>query len=802
MNDYGGISYCGEETTGTCTRESITDATVETVGDRFLISIITKENEIVGDLKFGLASGTAQLFSDLQRTPEGGLNQAVNGKNIFEVTEEMRNGFSVLAAVFVAGSFNITDTGTCTRESITDATVETVGDRFLISIITKENEIVGDLKFGLASGTAQLFSDLQRTPAVNGKNIFEVTEEMRNGFSVLAAVFVAGSFNITDTGPPTCWEPWGEWSACDTGCKSVTVSRTRNRNCSDDTRCTCTESKVQELACESDCSTHVRDLLWNAIFRCLLEFRDCVIGETCVCEEGYKMEDGKCIPKEECGCYDSEGKKYNENEVYPSPSGSPCEECKCNNEKKFVCGPKAACCDWAEWTSWDDCNPSCGVNATKSRTRVSQSAVTCDKQNPETETADCVVPLCPCDYQGDIIKSGTTVDEECFTVKCEDGNATKVPKSPIDGTYKEWAEWSTITCNGKMCRDRNMTRQRECDGPKCDGKECENGPREVETEPCGTAECCDPVWTAWTSCSKDCIKDGEASGIKTRNFTIANPDDKSCQITEQTQEPCGEPCYCNKYIWSEWTTCEGTCGLQNVTRTRDTQNDVRCEHLDKLETRDCYEEPCICDKANEEYSNYTYCQMTCEDRSPRDNCESPPKPGCMCTNNTMRRGADCVTIEECLDCVYNGKIYKNGESITDPADNCTKFICEEGEPMPTDNCVKSCNSDTEDMILAPEGSCCKYECRKKTCQPSPEKVTIGVQGCVDSFEVEQYSCKGDCGPSTVTFDVTNNNAMVKECRCCIPVETSLKNYTVTCTDSSSRTISIREITSCSCNMCM
>lgn len=108
--------------------------------------------------------------------------------------------------------------------------------------------------------------------------------------------------------------------------------------------------------------------------------------------------------------------------------------------------------------------------------------------------------------------------------------------------------------------------------------------------------------------------------------------------------------------------------------------------------------------------------------------------------------------------------------------------------------------DTEDMVLAPEGSCCKYECKKKTCQPSAEKVKIGVEGCIASFEVDQYFCKGDCGPSSFTYDVSKNNEMVKECRCCIPAETSLQNYTVTCDDTSSRTISIRKITSCSCNM--
>lgn len=64
---------------------------------------------------------------------------------------------------------------------------------------------------------------------------------------------------------------------------------------------------------------------------------DCVIGETCVCEEGYKMEDSKCIPKEECGCYDSDGKKYNEEEVYPSPTGNTCEEWYFKFLKSFLC---------------------------------------------------------------------------------------------------------------------------------------------------------------------------------------------------------------------------------------------------------------------------------------------------------------------------------------------------------------------------------------------------------------------------------------------------------------------------------
>lgn len=48
--------------------------------------------------------------------------------------------------------------------------------------------------------------------------------------------------------------------------------------------------------------------------------------------------------------------------------------------------------------------------------RVAQSAATCEEQQPKTETADCVVPLCACDYGGNVIPSGDTVREECFTM--------------------------------------------------------------------------------------------------------------------------------------------------------------------------------------------------------------------------------------------------------------------------------------------------------------------------------------------------------------------------------------------------
>ncbi|KAJ0058726.1 hypothetical protein NL108_000437, partial [Boleophthalmus pectinirostris] len=93
---------------------------------------------------------------------------------------------------------------------------------------------------------------------------------------------------------------------------------------------------------------------------------DCVPG--CVCDDGYVLERRKCVPIQECGCIDLNGKKYNFGDVWYLSHCS--EKCKCEKrrgvgriecEEQEECDGKAVCLQnsngeyFCEKTDFSDC---------------------------------------------------------------------------------------------------------------------------------------------------------------------------------------------------------------------------------------------------------------------------------------------------------------------------------------------------------------------------------------------------------------------------------------------------------------
>ena len=146
-----------------------------------------------------------------------------------------------------------------------------------------------------------------------------------------------------------------------------------------------------------------------------------------------------------------------------------------------------------------------------------------------------------------------------------------------------WSEWTTCTkdCGGGTS-DRVRQNRHHCFG----NETCEN---ELERKKCNIIPC-DPIWSEWSDCEiQDCDK---LLGIQRRsrlnscfgNFNCENHDsfqNQTCQIAEDSKiyrETCG--------IWTAWSSCVVNCQdpvdkTQKFTTTR--------QRLGETEVKTCYD---------------------------------------------------------------------------------------------------------------------------------------------------------------------------------------------------------------------
>lgn len=287
-------------------------------------------------------------------------------------------------------------------------------------------------------------------------------------------------------------------------------------------------------------------------------------------------------------------------------------------------------CAVSDWTDWGDCSVACGGGTQQRSREVTQSAANGGAICPAlTESRLCNTQGCPVDCTVGAFSDWGSCSKNCggglrtrsrpvVTEAANGGAACPVLEEsetcntqpcPVDCVVSEWEAFGTCSAT---CGGGTHTRKRTVVTPASNGGAvC---PPLEETASCNTQGC--PVacvvsdWSAFSECSAEC-----GGGESARTRTVVTPASNggiACPALRETvackEEPC--PGSCTVSDWTDWGTCNTTCGGGTQTRTRTmTGGAAPCPALE--ETRACNEQACPIDCVLSDWSGFGTCSVTC-----------------------------------------------------------------------------------------------------------------------------------------------------------------------------------------------
>ncbi|XP_028401625.1 uncharacterized protein LOC114524674 [Dendronephthya gigantea] len=257
--------------------------------------------------------------------------------------------------------------------------------------------------------------------------------------------------------------------------------------------------------------------------------------------------------------------------------------------------------NFTAWARWSNCSRNCGIGI-QERTR------SCSKPKKQGEGKDCI--------------GNSTETRSCnITLHCP-------------GTYNCTSLWSNWTsCNascGTGYRSRNRTWYNVVEGVSCNGTSYQH-------ILCNLTAC--PVlanysaWTNWTMCNKSCYQSRTRECLNITQNMICNKttiETRQCNCTTAGFSP-----------WSNWTACNTTC-LQSSNRTcLDTTITMMCGGFE-TKTQPCNIETCQASQEISNWSNWTSCNVTCGNGIKTRRCLNATGYGCNGTNIT-----ECDNLPPC-----------------------------------------------------------------------------------------------------------------------------------------------------------
>ncbi|KAK2182809.1 hypothetical protein NP493_335g03034 [Ridgeia piscesae] len=294
---------------------------------------------------------------------------------------------------------------------------------------------------------------------------------------------------------------------------------------------------------------------------------------------------------------------------------------------------------WLQWSEWTLCSRSCDTGQSN-RTRVCWEAehdghTACN--GSDSETRICNEHPCPVDGWWSGWTQWTVCSRSCDTghsnrtrfcsrtehggvSHCNGSNDSETRKCnehpcPVDGEWSKWSQWTECS---RSCETGQSNRTRFCIEAKHGGVNHCNGSEESGTKTCNEQPC--PVdgewmeWTEWSSCNRTC-----GGGLQAKLRTCIQPQygGQLCIGREIDTRFCNQqPCAVDGRWspWTEWTPCPVSCGGAKHNRTRECVGPFyggeNCRGFSQ-QARRCNIRFCPVDGAWEHWQRWTACSRSC-----------------------------------------------------------------------------------------------------------------------------------------------------------------------------------------------
>ncbi|AWP20966.1 putative SCO-spondin-like [Scophthalmus maximus] len=581
------------------------------------------------------------------------------------------------------------------------------------------------------------------------------------------------------------WSMWSSWTACADPCSGGVRQRYR-RPLASPLGPRCRSQQTQSQSCNTGlclgerCEDRGRTYQESCANQCprsctdLWEHVQCLQGAChagCRCPKGQLLQDGRCVPLEECRCGIPSGNGTLEFRPKDEVTVD-CNTCVCENGT-LVC-TKLPCPVYEPWSTWSSCSASCG-RGQRTRTRLCQ----------ETEGG----PSC----------AATKQTENCDLPSC--------PECPSGQVFSDCAGSCPYTCEDLWPHTQCLL------GPCSPGCSCPPGqllhggscvphadcpcsalslPTDYQILNVSTAEITDTLLAPGTAIQHLC------------NTCVCQGGAFNC-----TSESCDVDCVWSS--WSEWSPCSASCGSGRQSSTRSVLQPSEyagapCEGPQER-TKTCTAPDCACPDGEQWRRSVSEEVLLCE-RSCQDIYSSFPvncshAEGCVCHEGLYRNTEGMCVIPALCPCHDQGILREAGSEWEE---GCTSCRCLNGKKHCQLRCPPLLCDEGEVKVEEP-GSCCPV-CRKQfPGEPLPEcrrfmQVRNITKGDCRLDNVEVSFCRGRCLSRT---DVILEEPYLQSvCECCsyrLDPDTPVRFLSLRCANGESEPVVLPVIHSCECTSC-
>ncbi|WAR29734.1 HMCN1-like protein, partial [Mya arenaria] len=493
------------------------------------------------------------------------------------------------------------------------------------------------------------------------------------------------------------WGTWSAYGACSVTCGAG--NKGRHRSCDSPAPAhgghSCSGPSTSDDTCSlGDCPVNGQWGTWSAYGACSV-----------TCGAGNKVKHRSC---------DSPAPAHGGHTC----SGSSTSQSTCSLGDCPVDG------QWATWATWGACSVTCG-SGTSTRTRGCHAPQYGGKpcNGHSTDQKTCTMVNCPVDGHWNSWSEYGTCDVTCGTGSqsrsrtCHEpihggkpcsGDATgtrscEMTSCPVDGRWNTWSEWGTC---GVTCGTGSQSRSRTCHEPRYGGNPCTG--HSSDTKTCTMINCpVDGSWNTWSDWGKCDVTCG--SGSQTRSRTCHEPTygGKPCLGSRTGTKACTMvacPVDGHWSTWSDWATCDVTCGTGTHLRSRGCTNPApknggrQCVG-NSTDTEECEMVECPVDGGWGHWTAYNKCSQTCGggQQARSRSCDNPtPKYGGKRCLGQSQHTQQCGTAPCVVDGVWSTWQAWSGCSVTCAGGNRTRTrLCDNPAPKNGGADCKGDNSGTE-----------------------------------------------------------------------------------------------------------